>query len=332
MLISFASCKVKRPSNIIPEATMENLLYDYHIAKALGENLPYNEGYKKSLYLDAVYNKYKITEAEFDTSMVWYTRNIEVLSKIYERINTRAKSKQGDIDLLIAKRDKKPLISAQGDSIDVWAWRRALRLSNAALYKTFSFALPADSNFKLRDVFEWNTEYSFVGNHADSTLLAIVGMQIIYENDSVTSEVRKVLDRGQQRIRLVSDTMPVREVNGFIYYPTTTNNSILLVDNISLMRYHQSDSISSDSIVGGGLPHSVSDSLKADSVTTIDEVKDVEEIIPHRANPENMNRPRTSIERAVKPEQEEVEQHIQQEREMLERQRRTNRPTSRPQR
>ena len=31
------SCKVRRPSDVIPENTMENLLYDYHIAKALSE-------------------------------------------------------------------------------------------------------------------------------------------------------------------------------------------------------------------------------------------------------------------------------------------------------
>ena len=42
---------------------MENLLYDYHLAKSMGDNLPYSENYKKALYLDAVFKKYGTTEA-----------------------------------------------------------------------------------------------------------------------------------------------------------------------------------------------------------------------------------------------------------------------------
>lgn len=30
-----------------------------NIAKAMGDNLPYNENYKKVLYTDAVFNKYR---------------------------------------------------------------------------------------------------------------------------------------------------------------------------------------------------------------------------------------------------------------------------------
>ena len=45
---------------------MENLLYDYHLAKSMGDNLPYNENYKKALYLDAVLKKYGKKEAVLD--------------------------------------------------------------------------------------------------------------------------------------------------------------------------------------------------------------------------------------------------------------------------
>lgn len=48
-LLTVTGCKVRRPDSVIPESKMENLLYDYHLAKAMGDNLPYNENYKKSL-------------------------------------------------------------------------------------------------------------------------------------------------------------------------------------------------------------------------------------------------------------------------------------------
>lgn len=53
-VFAVAGCKVKRPSDVISESKMENLLYDYHVAKSMGDNLPYSENYKKALYIDAV--------------------------------------------------------------------------------------------------------------------------------------------------------------------------------------------------------------------------------------------------------------------------------------
>ena len=75
-VFAVAGCKVKRPSDVISESKMENLLYDYHVAKSMGDNLPYNENYKKTLYLDAVFKKYGTTEAVFDSSLVWYTLSL----------------------------------------------------------------------------------------------------------------------------------------------------------------------------------------------------------------------------------------------------------------
>ena len=41
------ACQVKRPKVVISDAKMENVLYDYHIAKAMGEEVPYTDGYKR---------------------------------------------------------------------------------------------------------------------------------------------------------------------------------------------------------------------------------------------------------------------------------------------
>ena len=45
----FTACQVKRPEAVLSDAKMENVLYDYHIAKAMGEEVPYSEGYKSCL-------------------------------------------------------------------------------------------------------------------------------------------------------------------------------------------------------------------------------------------------------------------------------------------
>ena len=51
ILLAFGltACQVKRPDTVISDAKMENVLYDFHIAKAMGEEVPYSESYKRVL-------------------------------------------------------------------------------------------------------------------------------------------------------------------------------------------------------------------------------------------------------------------------------------------
>ena len=39
LAFSLTACQVKRPETVIPDAKMENVLYDFHIAKAMGEEV-----------------------------------------------------------------------------------------------------------------------------------------------------------------------------------------------------------------------------------------------------------------------------------------------------
>lgn len=238
-------CQAKKPKYVIPESTMENLLYDYHIAKALGDGLPYNENYKRALYVEDVFLKYGTTEAIFDSSMVWYTRNTEVLSKIYEKVNLRFKNELDDVKRLISIRDNKPIMSDPGDSIDVWYLEKIYRLTGHPLNNRITFNLPSDTNFYARDTLSWQVNYNFLGHNADSSRAAIMAMHIIYENDSIISEIKRILNSGMDTIRLTSDTLgKIKEIKGFIYY-NANNDSVkpLWIDSISLMRYHSNDTI-----------------------------------------------------------------------------------------
>ncbi|WP_455591941.1 DUF4296 domain-containing protein [Bacteroides sp.] len=323
-LIAFtlAGCKVKRPKEVLSETKMENLLYDYHIAKAMGEDLPYNDNYKKALYVESVFKKHGTTEAVFDSSLVWYTRNTELLSKIYEKVNKRLKSQRDQINHLIAIRDKKPQLSAPGDSIDVWAWNKISVLNSTPLNNKLTFTLPADSNFKKKDVLVWEVCYHFL-NKATTEHPVIMAMQIIYDNDSTASisKTRNVLQSGKQIIRLESDTVSIKEIKGFIYYPQGRNLSSVLADQISLTRYHSNDSLSA-----------AADSLKADSLSQVvkeDSIRkkakpDTIQTDTHqRSNPSDLNRPSDGV-RTIKPEQRATEEKIQKEKQELERQQRAN--------
>ena len=73
---------------------MKRCFIDYHYSKAMGEEVPYNESYKRCYTFESVFKKYGITQADFDSSMVWFARNPEVLTKIYEKVNVRLKARE----------------------------------------------------------------------------------------------------------------------------------------------------------------------------------------------------------------------------------------------
>ena len=329
LIWTVVGCEVKKPDDVISESQMEALLYDYHMAQSLGENLPYTENYKKAIYTQAVFRKHNTTEAAFDSSMVWYTRNTEILSKIYERVSKRLKAEQNTINHLIAVRDKKPQMTAPGDSINIWAGFRMAQLTGLPLNDKLIFKLPADTNFKKRDTLLWEVRYRFLEGKPDTMHVAVMAMQIVYENDSIISRTKKVRHSGVEQIRLQSDTLGmIKEVRGFIYYPASKKPKTLLADKISLMRYRCTDTLSvavRDSLRNDSISKIKADSLKKKPTT--DSV-----ILPtpqQRLRPEELNK-RSDEQHEAKPEQVETEKRIQQERLQMQQERRTNRRQSTP--
>jgi hypothetical protein len=243
-----SGCKEKRSEEVLSEIQMENLLYDYHMAQAVSEDLPYNDNYKKQLYIDYVFQKHKTTEAVFDSSIVWYTRHTEVLAKIYEKINKRFQNQQEKIDRLIDSRNGKSKISATGDSVDIWTRQRVFFLTGYPLNNKITFLFQSDKNFEKQDSLLWQAHYHFFDSKpADSAMLAVMSLQLVYDNDSVVSQVKKVPMSGKEQLGLKSGALHIKEIRGFIYFPKKdTLERKLLLDNLALMRYrhHANDTVS----------------------------------------------------------------------------------------
>ena len=276
LVFCLTACQVKRPKTVLSDAKMENVLYDFHIAKALGEDIPYGESYKRVLYIESVYKKHGITQADFDTSMVWYARHPDVLTKVYEKVNQRLKSQRDGINHLIALRDNKPKESLPGDSIDVWIWQHVYELTGMPLDNKIAFILPVDTNFKDRDTLKWTVRFRFNNGKPDSVLAPLMAMQILYDKDTI-NDLLKIKEPITETLTLTADTFgKIKEVRGFIYYPMQKTVQSLLVDQISLMRYQATDTlfnVKKDSIA---VENAKKDTLAEKSVKPL-EIKSVEE-------------------------------------------------------
>ena len=71
-----------------------------------------------------------------------------------------------------------------------------------------------------------------------------MAMEISYEKDTIVSGMLTAKSDGVKTIKLWADTLgAIKEINGFIYYPTQRVEQDMVADHISLMRYHAKDSI-----------------------------------------------------------------------------------------
>ena len=240
------ACSEKRPGYVLTDKLMEDVLYDYHIARAMGEELAKSEPHMRLLYANAAFEKHGITEADFDTSMVWYARHPETLAEIYDRVEDRLKAQREVINRLMSLKNQQPGDTPAGDSIDVWPWVRTYRITGQPLDNRRTFTLASDSNFYDRDTLVWSLRLRLFEQLTDSAFAPLMALQVAYESDSVVWDYRRLVADSTYTIALQADTLgSIREVRGFIYCPSTGRDYGvgLRADHIALMRYHARDSL-----------------------------------------------------------------------------------------
>ena len=245
-LALLTSCGKEIPDEIIQPSKMEKVLYDYHLMLSLSDN---SKNTEKEASKNYIFQKHSISQADFDSSMVWYTREAKELMTIYNNLNKRFKREyEHTTRLLESREDADTRTFASGDTVDVWVKDNLLWFTKAPLNNQLSFEIKADTTFYEKDAFQWNMDYYFFAEGE-----AVMGLNIVYDNDSVIGMTKSITQSGPQSIYLHTDSMfNIKTLNGFIYVPEKQDKKPnILVHNISLTRYHQiesPDSLSSDSI------------------------------------------------------------------------------------
>lgn len=77
-----------RPRGVLSSREMQRVLVDLHRADAVLQVGGYNYGHDEDLakYYQEILNQHGITQAQFDSSIVWYTNNPQRFDKIYPRV------------------------------------------------------------------------------------------------------------------------------------------------------------------------------------------------------------------------------------------------------
>jgi hypothetical protein len=242
LLLLLSACD-DRPSSVLSRGKMEDVLYDYHIMQGIIEHLPYEEREEKAQdYINAVYAKHGITEAEFDSSIVYYNRHTSDLHTIYEHLKERYNAVNENLQIVNGNNDMMAIFSTGGDTTNLWNSTKLIALRNKDILNTESFTIHADTSFRRHDQFILTLTPVFMKEskeYYDVTLN--IGLSIHYANGHQSGITRTVNANGIQQFTLkAEEDADIESLAGFFYYRGKQNTrNFCLIDNISLVRMHE---------------------------------------------------------------------------------------------
>ena len=263
-------CKPKRPKGILSESKMEKVMVDYHLAQGMADAVEGSD--KEALrfkYIQAVFKKHHITEAEFDSSLVFYFQRSEDFLEIYKNvtIKVQAQAEKFGVDAR-ATQNQYSHLTDQGDTANIWTDHTNACIIPNKMQNIYQFTFTADSTFQKGDAFIWHFHTQCITQGIDREAYAVLSLQ--FENDSTVCVTQYVRGNNNFDIKFTPseklDTVALRHMHGFIYMPTMqlgeNGLQVLLLQDFALVRMHpeKKDSIVPDSL------HT--DTLQLDTLST----------------------------------------------------------------
>lgn len=240
-IVVFYSCS-RRPGNVLPEREMTDVLYDIQLAQAMMSSYidpNYNNIEHKDALVKSVLDKYKITQADFDTSLVWYSDNMDIYMEINDTISARLRSKAQVI------RDK---MAEQNKTDDALRNRLLpMRFYLTAEEPTLSFNV---DSFKIKtmDMKHFKLLFDVQGlslnDHVSAALFFTYKDTSIQKMITLEDNTRYLIDKP-----LVPDSL-LSGVSGFIHLRHSSQPSRVLLYNIQYQ-----DSISNEVETASSLPN-----------------------------------------------------------------------------
>ena len=203
LLLTAQGCKPGVPSQYIQPNEMEDILYDYHLAGAMARN-SMADGKNEYAYRLAALKKHGVDQAEFDSSMVYYMQNTNMLHDIYQRLSKRLESEEMALGGAAANYDR---LSSKGDTANVWNGDRSVVLTSQIPYNMYSFAIKADTSFHKGDRYLLEFDVQFIFQEGVRDAVAVLAMTLA--NDSVSSPSHFTLQLND------SERQGIKRINGY---------------------------------------------------------------------------------------------------------------------
>lgn len=235
------SCVPDRPSYVLSEDDMEDVLVDYHLALAMAEIQVGDLQSNRYVLTQAALRKHGVTEEELDSSMLYWCRNSEKFVKICDRVSERLNYMAESQGVERQERNPYSYLATEGDTANVWNLREGVVVVPNIVDNIYSFTIEADTTYHPGDNFMWAFTTQFLNSDHYNEAYAL--LSIHYDNDSIVGTSQRISSSRQIEVRLNCPikykNVPIRSVNGTIYMPLRKEGfGILALNNFVLVRYH----------------------------------------------------------------------------------------------
>ena len=250
------ACSPSRPRGILSKQKMTDVLVDFHLAQGMAEAQGDNSEVTRYKFIQAVFKKHRITEAVFDSSMIYYSGRAEEFTHIYDNVVTRvqAQAERMGLELSQANQDKFAKLTNEGDTANIWLGKDFACVAANPVQCLYSFTMKADSTFKMGDSFIWRFRTLFVGRSMNNEATAL--LNFYYDTDTVVCVTDLLRNNPKNELRHTPgralDSLNLRSITGYIYLPLVKDADPpkpLLVSEIQLIRMHKEEPIIKDTSV-----------------------------------------------------------------------------------
>ena len=224
---------------------MTDVLVDFHLAQGMAEAIDDNSEITRYKYIQAVYKKHHITEAEFDSSMIYYSGRAEEFTHIYENVVNRVRAQAERLGLESdIKQDRFASLTNEGDTANIWLGKDFACVVPNQVGCVYSFQMKADTTFRPGDRFIWRFKSQYVARSMNNE--AVVLLNFHYETDTVASVQDMIRNNPKNELHHVPgkglDSLNLASIAGFIYLPMVNSADPprpLLISEIKLIRMHK---------------------------------------------------------------------------------------------
>lgn len=241
LLPLLCGCRLNRPDDVLSPKKMEQFLYDFHMAQAVGQELPKDEKYATDAYVNWAYQKNGITKADLDRSLVWYTRYPKELARIYKRLSNRIEEEYKYASRSLSQIEKKSIVIQSGDSVDLWYLNRTALLNTSEYMNKITYRVNRDTTFHAGDTLCLGLYGTFVSVDSGVPQCSYISLSAYY-TDSISTVDTILKNNGPAALFVVLDSKKeFSSISGSINYLDSTDNrnSLMVVSDLELMRYHK---------------------------------------------------------------------------------------------
>lgn len=243
-LLLLVSCKPGTPKQYIQPQKMEDILVDYHLAKAISQYADASSesnNYTQALFFESVLKKHGVTKSDFDSSLVFYYTRADRFEEICKRVSERLEEQA--LKLGASEGEIGKYANAKGDTANIWSDRTSYLLMPQLPFNRVDYEIFGDSVFKRGDKFliQFMSDFMYQSGNRNG----IIYFAVEY-NDTTMVRNQRFYNSGLTRLEYQSrDDKDIKALKGYIYLINEDVNSaatrMLFINNFQLIRFHKKD-------------------------------------------------------------------------------------------